>query len=138
MSGAAFTKISKFGSVSKLSNPVPDRLARVRSADFSDSPTLGPPNASDTFVTAASDLKGITTAEGLAKRLTLLDGNGNLKKGPFQIIEFDTPSTGLSSPVFRTDPGFIGGGRTAGGAREFTLPNLEIPELKGVKFDIKL
>jgi Novel toxin 10 len=45
----------------------------------------------------------------------------------YQVIEFPTPSSGLASPVNRLDPGFIGGGRTAGGAREFVLPNGPIP-----------
>ncbi|MGD1879802.1 MAG: polymorphic toxin type 10 domain-containing protein [Kiloniellaceae bacterium] len=38
-----------------------------------------------------------------------------------------TPQSGVSSPVFRTDPGFVGGGRTTGGAREFVIPNGPIP-----------
>jgi len=135
--GGALTKVGKFGTISKVSNPIPNRLARVRNAKFGDSPTLGAPGAGDAFVTAASDLKGITSAEGIAKRLTLLDDNGNFLKGPFQVIEFDTPSTGLSSPVFRSNPGFIGGGKTLGGAREFTLPNLDLSKLKGIDFDIK-
>ena len=46
----------------------------------------------------------------------------------FLIIEFNTPRIGISSPINRTNPGFVGFGRTAGGAREFTLPNQLIPE----------
>ncbi|WP_340067333.1 polymorphic toxin type 10 domain-containing protein, partial [Ascidiimonas aurantiaca] len=137
VAAGAVSKVSKLGSISKTSNPVPERLARVRNAKYSESATLGAPGAEDVFVTAASDLRGITTAEGLAKRLTLLDNDGNLLKGPFQVIEFDTPGTGLSSPVFRSNPGFIGGGKTLGGAREFTLPNLDLSQLKGINFDIK-
>ena len=43
------------------------------------------------------------------------------------LIEFPTPSEGLASPVFRTNPGFVGGGQTAGGASEFVIPNGSIP-----------
>ncbi len=44
------------------------------------------------------------------------------------MIEFPSGNvSGIASPVNRTDPGFIGGGRTAGGAREFVIPNGAIP-----------
>ena len=45
----------------------------------------------------------------------------------FTIIEFPTPLEGLASPINRTNPGFIGFGRTAGGAREFVIHNGPIP-----------
>ena len=45
----------------------------------------------------------------------------------FTVIEFATPPTCLASPVFRTKPGFVGGGLTSGGAREFVLPYGPIP-----------
>lgn len=44
----------------------------------------------------------------------------------FRVFEFNTPS-GIASPINRTNPGFVGGGRTAGGAREFVIPNQKIP-----------
>jgi hypothetical protein len=44
-----------------------------------------------------------------------------------QVIEFATPEEGLASPVFRTNPGFVRGGVTSGGAPEFVLPNGPIP-----------
>ncbi|HZN02225.1 MAG TPA: polymorphic toxin type 10 domain-containing protein [Candidatus Polarisedimenticolia bacterium] len=47
--------------------------------------------------------------------------------GSFTVIEFATPSMGLASPIFRKSPGFVGGGLTSGGAREFVLPNGPIP-----------
>lgn len=43
------------------------------------------------------------------------------------VIEFSTPSEGLASPVFRSNPGFVGGGLTSGGAPEFVIPNGPIP-----------
>jgi len=40
---------------------------------------------------------------------------------------------GLSSPINRTNSGFIGFGRTAGGARESALPNQLIPNGSTIK-----
>ncbi len=64
----------------------------------------------------------------LQKKLTIPESSSG-----FNVIEFSTPSTGLSSPINRTNPGFIGGGRTAGGAREFTIPNQTIPSNAKIK-----
>jgi len=94
--------------------------------------TLGAPGSSDVFVTAADDLAGITSSSGAAQRLTLLDNAGNLRQGPFSVIEFDAPASGLASPVFRNNTGFIRGGITQGGAREFVLPNLNVNQLQNV------
>jgi hypothetical protein len=101
------------------SNPVPDKLARVipGTGPF---PTLGAPGRTDVFVTAADDIAGLTPAQ-ISQRLTIPASD------TFTIICFPTPGTGIASPVFRPDPGFIGGGRTLGGAREFVLPNGPIP-----------
>jgi hypothetical protein len=102
-----------------ISNPVPDRLARVIPGDVNPT-TLGRPGSVDVFVTAADDIAGMTPSQ-LAKRLTIPESSS------FTIIEFPTPVEGLASPVFRTNPGFVGNGRTAGGAREFVIPNGPIP-----------
>jgi hypothetical protein len=112
-----------------ITNPVPDRLARVVPARWVDTPTLGAPGTFDAFVTAADDISGISTSRELAERLALFDDAGQLIEGPFAVLEFDTPSTGIASPVFRDNPGFVGGGRTAGGAREFVVPNLNVDDL---------
>ena len=45
----------------------------------------------------------------------------------FRIFEFPTAQSGITSSVLRPNPGFIGGGRIAGGAREFVIPNGPIP-----------
>jgi hypothetical protein len=100
-------------------------------AEFAGTSTLSAPDAGDVFVTAADDIAGITSAAGIAERLTLVDEAGNVIPGARAIIEFDTP-LGLASPVFRTNPGFVGRGLTAGGAREFVPPNLRISELRNV------
>jgi Novel toxin 10 len=43
------------------------------------------------------------------------------------VIEFNTPDAGLASAINRSLPGFVGYGKTAGGAREFVIPNQTIP-----------
>jgi len=112
---------------------IPSRLARVTDADVAGSPTLGAPGSTSVFVTPAEDLEGIETSEGIAQRLTLVDDAGKLQEGPFAVTTFDTPEEGLASPVFRTNPGFVQGGFTAGGAREFVLPNLAYEDLGNVE-----
>jgi hypothetical protein len=110
-----------------VTNPVPQRLARVVRADIN-SKTLGAPYADDVFVTAADDIAGMNATQ-IAERLSIPRSSSG-----FKIIEFDTPHIGLSSPINRTNEWFIGFGRTAGGAREFALPNQVIPEGAIIKF----
>lgn len=111
----------RYGLAAKgVTNAVPGRLARVIPANIS-SKTLGAPGAADVFVTAADDIAGLNASQ-IAQRLTIPNSSSG-----FRIIEFNTPRIGLSSPINRTNPGFIGFGRTAGGAREFALPNQLIP-----------
>lgn len=113
----------KVGDAAKIAkgaaNPVPETLARVipGRGQFS---TLGPPGKSDVFVTAADDIAGLN-AKQIADRLTIAPANS------FTVIKFPTPERGLASPVNRVDTGFVGGGQTAGGAREFVVPNGPIP-----------
>jgi RHS repeat-associated protein len=117
----------------KINNPVPSRVARVVDQRIINrgATRLGAPDAADVFVTAADDIADILSSESLAERLTLLNNEGKLRRGPFAVIEFDTPG-GIASPVFRTNPGFVGFGLTAGGAMEFVLPNLTLEELTNV------
>jgi hypothetical protein len=61
------------------------------------------------------------SASQISQRLTIPPSNS------FNIIEFETPLSGIASPIRRTNPGFVGNGLTAGGAREFVLPNGPIP-----------
>jgi len=121
---------------SGITNPVPRRMARVVSLrggrELSDISTLGPPGAQEAFVTAADDIAGITTSRGLAERLKMIDKAGNLIEGPFVVFEFDAPVSGVASPVFRSNLGFVGHGLTAGGAREFVIPNLPLSELENL------
>ena len=115
------------GGSNGVANPVPSTLARVvpENPITRSSGTLGRPGADDVFVTAAEDIKGLNASQ-IAERLTI----PNSPTG-FRIIEFPTPRSGIASPVNRADPGFIGGGRTAGGAREFVVPNGAIPADSG-------
>jgi RHS repeat-associated protein len=102
-----------------LDNSVPRELARVI-AGKGKFPTLGPPSRDDVFVTAAEDIAGLNSRQ-IAKRLTINEVD------EFTVIRFRTPSTGLATPINRSDPGFVGRGRTAGNAREFVIPNGPIP-----------
>ncbi len=100
-------------------NEIPSTLARVipGKGPF---PTLGPPGRADVFVTAVEDIAGLNPAQ-IAERLTIP------RSSTYTIFEFPTPAEGLASPVLRSDPGFVGRGFTAGGAREFVLPNGPVP-----------
>jgi hypothetical protein len=102
-----------------IANPVPSTLARVIPEGVP-ATTLGRPGAADVFVTAADDIAGMNAAQ-ISQRLTIPQS-----PTAYRVIEFATPESGIASPVFRSDPGFIGGGRTAGGAREFVIPNQPI------------
>lgn len=116
LAGKAATAISEIG----IANPVPNTLARVIPIGANAPTTLGRASATDVFVTGASDVQGLNASQ-IANKLTI----PNSPTG-FHIFEFPTPE-GISTPINRTDAGFVGGGRTAGGAREFVLPNQPIP-----------
>lgn len=99
-----------------IANPVPSTMARVI-PDGIPAMTLGRPGAADVFVTAADDIAGMNASQ-IANRLGIPQSQTG-----FRVIEFPTPHSGVASPVFRTDPGFVVGGLTSGGAREFVIPN---------------
>lgn len=113
--------VGLIGKSSKVTNSVPSKLARVIPVDQGDVKTLGAPGSADVFVTAAKDIQGLGAAE-ISKKLTIPPSTSG-----FQIYEFATPQ-GIASPINRSNPGFVGGGRTAGGAREFVIPNQDIPK----------
>ena len=103
-----------------IANPVPTTLARVIPNGIN-ATTLGGPGAVDVFVADASQLVGLN-AQQIAAKLGIPESPTG-----FQVIQFPTPQSGLGSPVFRSNPGFIGGGQTSGGASEFVIPNGPIP-----------
>jgi hypothetical protein len=129
-----------------ITNPIPmnRRFARVvpveivRGLQHEQSRLLGRPyQRGGVFVTAADDIADVIDAYSLARRLTLIDETGNLLQGPFGIVEFTLHSLrGLASPVFRMDPGFVGFGRTAGGAREFVIRNRRVRMSRNINLRI--
>ncbi len=116
----AFDLVREFPAAKTVANPVPSTMARVIPEGIP-ATTLDRAGAADVFVTAADDIAGMNASQ-IANRL-------GIPQSPtgFRVFEFPTPQSGVASPVFRTDPGFIGGGRTIGGAREFVIPNGPIP-----------
>ena len=66
-------------------------------------------------------------ATQIAQKLTIPESSTG-----FKVITFETPQ-GIASPINRTTSGFIGGGRTVGGAREFVVPNQPIPNNAKIK-----
>ena len=102
-----------------VTNPVPAELGRVVAGNRSLT-TLGRAGADDVFVVAADDIAGMNAAQ-ISQRLSIGASD------TFTVIRFPTPASGVASPVFRTNPGFLQGGLTRGGAREFVIPNGPIP-----------
>ncbi len=86
---------------------LPSRLARVIDENVAGSSTLGASNQLDVFVTDAADLNGLTTSSQIAEKLTLTHANGQLRKGPFRIIEFDTPSSGFPNHIIERLPDLL-------------------------------
>lgn len=112
-----FARVATFRGIA---NPVSDTLARVVPGNINPA-TLGAPGAIDVFVTNASELRGLT-AQQIAQKLAIPGSSS------FRVIEFPSANVeGIASPIGRTNPGFIEGGRTAGGASEFVIPNGPIP-----------
>jgi len=107
------------GAARGAANEIPGTVARVIPGNVNPA-TLGRVGASDVFVTAAEDIAGLNPAQ-LAERLAIKPSSS------YTIFQFSTPAEGLASPILRSDPGFIGGGLTGGGTREFVLPNGSIP-----------
>ena len=105
--------------VSGTANPVPATMARVISGE-GPFPMLGLRGSSDVFVTAADDIAGMNASQ-ISRRLAI-DASDT-----FTVIKFPAPAQGIASPINRLYPQFIGRGRTAGGAREFVIPNQPVP-----------
>ncbi len=104
-----------------VSNPVSDTLARVVPRSLNPG-SLAKPGDLDAFVTNAYELRGLTNSQ-IAAKLAIPESPGG-----FKVIEFPSSSIqGIASPINRTNPGFVQGGRTAGGATEFVVPNGPIP-----------
>jgi RHS repeat-associated protein len=102
-----------------VANPVPKVLARAIPGSRPLT-TLGKAGDKDVFVVAAEDIANLN-ARQLAERLSVPYSD------QFTVIRFPTPPSGVASPIFRTNPQFLQGGLTRGGAREFVVPNGPIP-----------
>lgn len=117
------------GTWNVLGNALPTnrRFATVMPRKFAEQLANGEGKLSggmEAWITAADDLNGITTVEGAAKRLTLVDEVGNFRLQGDAVVEFEFKDTsGIASPYSRSNPGFINGGKTAGGAREWLIPS---------------
>jgi putative RNase toxin 10 of polymorphic toxin system len=84
---------------------------------------LGRVGEPDVFVTDATSVRGMDAAQ-IAQRLSIPESPTG-----YRVFEFPSSSVnGIASPINRSAPGFIGGGRTLGGAPEFVIPNGMIPE----------
>jgi RHS repeat-associated protein len=103
-----------------VANPVSGTLARVVPGNLKPT-SLGKPGDLDVFVTNARELRGLS-ANQIAGKLAIPQSSS------LRVIEFPSASVqGIASPIARTNPGFVGGGKTAGGASEFVIPNGPIP-----------
>jgi hypothetical protein len=109
---------------------IPTRLVRVVPENVQ-ATTLARTAETDAFVANPAELKGLNATQ-IAEKLTLKNADGSFVKGPFKLIEFDTPVEGLAQPFNRTNPGFVNGGKTAGGATEYVVPNMKVTDLKNV------
>jgi RHS repeat-associated protein len=104
-----------------IANPVSETLARVVPGNVKPT-TLGRAGDADVFVTNAKELRGLS-AKQISEKLTIPESSS------FRVIEFPSANIqGIASPVNRTNAGFVGRGRTAGGASEFVVPNGSIPK----------
>ena len=111
-----------------VTNPVPETFARVVPGN-STSPTLNLPSEQEAFVTNASAVRGLD-AQGISETLGIPESSSGYK-----VIEFASKDiTNVATPINRTNPGFVGGGRTSGGAPEFVIPNRQIPPGSSLRF----
>lgn len=116
---AAGPLLGAAGAGESAASGLPATVARAIPASI-DATTLGAPGASDVFVTSGGALNGMTSSQ-ISSGLTIPESSSG-----FNIFEFPTPD-GIASPINRTNPGFVGGGQTAGGLPEYVVPNGPIP-----------
>jgi hypothetical protein len=117
--GKVGTRLGRIFSRSSIRNPIPKTFARVVPGNINPKMLS---MSDDVFVTSAKELKGLNSKE-IAKKLSIPESSSG-----FKIFEFSSKKvSNIASPINRTNPGFIGDGRTAGGASEFVIPNGPIP-----------
>ena len=104
-----------------IANPIPATFARVVPGGTA-SGTMGPPGNPDVFVTDAVAVRGLNAGE-IPGRLGIPSSTTG-----YRVTEFPSSGvSGIASPINRSDPGFVGGGRTTGGAPEYVIPNGPFP-----------
>lgn len=130
-SGHSWSLLAQKRILDAPNNTIPSnvRFSRTVSADVAEGiqsgrfTTLGRMGADDVFITASDDIAGLSRG-ATANRLTIPQSDAAFR------LDFTLPNAnGVASPVFRSNPGFIQGGRAAGGAREFVMPNLPLDSL---------
>ncbi|MFH1259766.1 MAG: hypothetical protein ABII74_08170, partial [Elusimicrobiota bacterium] len=97
-----------------------------------------------TFVTSVDDLAGIKTQEELANRLTLYDNYEatrlNTDKDTIILLKIKDPQKVKMSIPQETNPprgyGYVAGGKTKGGAREWEMFNGKKEELKKLGVEV--
>jgi hypothetical protein len=128
----ALTAVSLAGSLApaspRINNPIPGAFVRVLPTSAlppgASPATPGRPGAVDVLVSAAEDVRG-RGAAGIAQRLAIPPDS---EYSEYFVIEFPSTSVvGVGSPINRPDPGCVGRGLTAGGAREFVTPDGPLP-----------
>ena len=106
---------------SNVTNPIPQMFARV--IPNISTKALGAPGESEAWVTDATRVRGLDAQE--------LRAALGIRSSPtgYRVIEFSSDGVqSIASPILRTNPGFVGYGRTGAGLPEFVIPNGPIPE----------
>ena len=108
----------------KTTNELPKVFARVIAYEPGTTipETIGRTDQAHAFVTAAEDIAGFNAAQ-IPQRL------GIAPSAQYLVIRFPVPLVGISSPLTFDHPLFVGGGLTAGGAREYFIANDLIPTM---------
>ena len=109
----------------RFARVLPERVARDIEAGLKDV-YLGKPGDPDVFITAAEDLARYRTQASVERRLALPPSS---ERRAVVTFKYDVEAGGIASPVFRNHPGFVGKGRTFGGAREWVIPNRPLREM---------
>jgi hypothetical protein len=119
----------------RFARAVPEDVARKIEAGFTNV-TLARPGDPDVFITAAEDLARYRTQSAVESRLALPSG----PQRAVVTFKYDWEAGGIASPILRNYPEFIGGGITAGGAREWVIPNRPLSKLLDERliWDIKV
>ena len=107
--------------VTRVSNPIPTTFARVIPAG-TNARTLARASETEAFVTDAAAIEGLSYAE-LKRTLGIRPSESG-----YDVFTFPSKGIiGIASPINRTNPLFVGRGRTVGGAPEYIIPNIQIP-----------